>query len=44
MEGHKGLDYKRVARISYNPSDLNPRSMYHKLILELSELIFHELI
>ena len=24
---------ERVAHISYNPSDLNPRSMYHKLIL-----------
>ena len=26
-------DTERVAYISYNPSDLNPRSMYHKLIL-----------
>ena len=29
----KGWTKERVAHISYNPSDLNPRSMYRKLIL-----------
>ena len=33
VEGHKDWTTERVAHISYNPSDLNPRSMYHKLIL-----------